>query len=247
MKKALITGSSSGIGQAIAIEFAKSGILVAINYHKNKKGAEETKKFCDLANNFSNIIIKADLTDKKQTVKMFSDLTKQNFMPSILVNNAAGFYGGNIFDNKAWEHQFKNILMTYVYTTQSFLSQKNSSRKKLINISSIYGDLATSNPESYAYSAMKAAINNMTKNIAKEFGGKVLVNAIAPGYTWTPPWYGISPQEKKRYSEKTKIKRFVLPEEIAHCARMLIENDAITGQIITVDGGTSLLDMNKHR
>ncbi|MCH7759181.1 SDR family oxidoreductase [Patescibacteria group bacterium] len=111
--------------------------------------------------------------------------------------------------------------------------------RKILNITSYYGNIGDGNIELFAYSVAKAALSSMTVNLAK-VDGKVLVNAIAPGYTWTPPWKGISESEKKIYESRTMINRYVTPEEIAHATIAVLENDAMTGQIITVDGGLSL-------
>ncbi len=84
----------------------------------------------------------------------------------------------------------------------------------------------------------------MTVALAK-IDGKILVNAIAPGYTWTPPWEVISEAEKKICEARTMINRYVTAEEIAQAAVGILENDAITGQIITVDGGLSLQKLER--
>src|SRR5208337_104390 len=135
-----------------------------------------------------------------------------------------------------WQKQHENIFMSTVRTTEGFLKLSSKSQRKIINITSVYGGLATGNPEYLQYSVAKGALNNFTTTLAKALTKDTLVNAIAPGYTWTPAWEGISAAEKKRYGNSTKIGRYVQPEEIAHVAVMLAENDAITGQIITVDG-----------
>src|SRR3989344_4592428 len=128
--------------------------------------------------------------------------------------------------------------MSSVYTTNEFLMIKSGSGiRKIINISSIYGLLESGKSTFLQYSAAKAAMNSLTKTLAKRVSPRVLVNAVSPGYTWTPAWSGTSNEEKKRYESRTLINRFVDPSEVAQVVVMLAENDSITGQIIVVDGG----------
>ncbi len=244
-KNILVTGSSSGIGQAIAVALAQKGATILITYRNNKEGAQKTLKEVDKYSR--GYIYQADLTKNTDAVKLFATIKKDLNDIDILVNNAGDAQPGDIFDNEKWLSQYENIFMSAVYATQNFLKLKANTPKKIINITSVYGGLTTGNPEYLQYSVAKAALNSLTMNLAKSLGKEVLVNAIAPGYTWTPPWEGISKQEKERYSKSTKIGRFVQSEEIAHVAVMLAENNAITGQIITVDGGLSLRDLNTHQ
>jgi len=243
-KNILVTGASSGIGQAIAVVLAQKGAIVLVNYRANKKGAqktlEEVRKYSD------GRIYKADLTKVADTKKMFGAIKRDVGGIDVLVNNAGDAKSGDIFDEKAWQGQHESILMTAVHATQEFLKIRSDSQRKIINITSLYGELASSNPEFMQYSAEKAALANLTVNLAKELGKNVLVNAISPGYTWTPPWGNISKKEKSRYEDATLIERFIRPDEIAHVAVMLAENDAITGQIIGVNGGSNLVKMNRH-
>lgn len=243
-KKVLVTGSSSGIGQAIAVAFAQKGATVLITYRSNKKGAEATLK--EVEKFSKGFTYQVDLTKTDEVSSLFDSIKKDVGVVDVLVNNAGDAQSGNLFDNDKWKSQYENIFLSTVYATQYFSKIKTSSQRKIINISSLYGGLETGNPEYLQYSVAKAAVSSLTTNLAKSFGKDILVNAISPGYTWTPPWEGISEEEKKRYTKSTMIKRFIEPKEIAHVAIALAENDAMTGQIITVDGGLSLLNLNTH-
>ncbi|TSA43836.1 SDR family oxidoreductase, partial [bacterium] len=146
---------------------------------------------------------------------------------------------------KLWRDQFENIFFSALHVSQGFLKQnKESSLRKILNITSYYGNIGGGNTEFFAYSVAKAALSSLTVTLAKT-DGKVLVNAIAPGYTWTPPWEGISEEEKKICESRTMINRFVTADEIAHATIGILENNAITGQIITVDGGLSLQKLER--
>jgi 3-oxoacyl-[acyl-carrier protein] reductase len=243
-KVVLVTGSSSGIGQAIAVAFAKKGAIVLVHFRSNEQGAKATLR--GVKEYSKGRIYKADLTRPLDIQKMFTSIKRGVGRVDILVNNAGDARPGDLFDEEILKHQYKSIFMTAINTTRSFLEMKSKLQKKIVNITSDYGNLNMVNPEYAAYSMMKGALNNFTTILAKSAGKNVLVNAIAPGYTWTPPWEGVSRKEKIRYGNSTRIKRFIQPEEIAHVVIMLAENDAITGQVITVDGGLSLMDMNHH-
>lgn len=242
-KVILITGASSGIGQAIAISCAQKGAKILISYRKNLKGAKQTLK--EVEKYSKGFIFQADLTDEKQIKKMFTSISDKVGKVDILVNNAGDAQPGDFFDNKRWKDQFENIFFSALHVSQNFLQQnKKSQLRKILNISSCYGNINSGNIELFAYSVAKASLSNMTVSLAK-INKKVLVNAVAPGYTWTPAWEGISKAEKKTYESRTTINRYIDAEEIAHMTIAILENDAITGQIITIDGGLSLQTLEK--
>jgi len=218
--------------------------VLLINYRKNLKGAEQTLK--EVEKYSKGFIFKADLTDEKQIKKMFAEISNKVDGIDILVNNAGEAQQGDFFDNEQWKGQFESIFLSALHVSQNFLKQnKKSPLRKILNITSYYGNIYGGNTEFFAYSVAKAALSSMTVTLAK-IDGKVLVNAIAPGYTWTPPWEGISDDEKEICESRTMIDRYVFDDEIAHTAVGILENDAITGQIITVDGGLSLNKLERE-
>lgn len=242
-KNILITGASSGIGQAIAIACAQKGATVLINYRKNLKGAQQTLE--KVEKHSKGYIFQADLIDEKQIEKMFIEIASGVGQADVLVNNAGDAQPGDFFNNKRWEDQCANIFFSALHVSQHFLKQNSAAPlRKVLNISSYYGNIGGGNPEYFAYSVAKSTLSSMTVLLAKT-DGKVLVNGIAPGYTWTPAWEGISEAEKKIIESKTMIKRYVTAEEVAHMAVAVLENDAMTGQIITIDGGLSLQKLEK--
>lgn len=244
-KTILVTGASSGIGQAVAVACAKEGARVIINYRKNKDGAEQTLEA--VQKHSRGFIVQADLIDEKQINEMFGQIAKEVGAIDALVNNAGEATLGDFFNNDVWRGQFENIFFSALHVSQYFLKQNSECiLRKIVNITSVYGNPDGGNGEFFAYSAAKAALTSMTVTLAKT-NQRVLVNAVAPGYTWTPPWEGISEEEKKLCEERTMIGRYVTPDEIAHMVITLLENDAITGQIITVDGGLMLKQLEKKK
>jgi 3-oxoacyl-[acyl-carrier protein] reductase len=115
--------------------------------------------------------------------------------------------------------------------------------RKIINITSIYGNLRSGEPEYLQYSAFKGALANVTTTLNRATAPNVIVNAVAPGYTDTPAWAGVSREVRETYAGATLIGRFVMAEEIAHAAVFIAENDALVGQVLTIDGGTALKGM----
>jgi len=242
-KTILVTGAASGIGQAIAVACAQKGAIILINDRKNIESAQQTLK--EVEGHSRGHFFQADLADEGQVEKMFKDMSEKVGLVDVLVNNAGDAQPGDFFDNKLWKYQFENIFFSALYASQHFLKHNaNAGLRKIVNITSYYGNLGGGNTEYFAYSVAKTALAGMTVTLAK-LKSKVLVNAIAPGYTWTPAWEGTSDAEKKSCESRTMINRFVTAKEIAQAVVGILENDAITGQIVTVDGGLSLQRLEK--
>ncbi len=127
--------------------------------------------------------------------------------------------------------------------SREFLAQQSTSLRKIINVTSLYGNLQTGEPHYLQYSAFKAALANLSATLNKSSTPNVIVNAIAPGYTQTPAWAGAPPDVIEACARATSIGRFVRADEIAHAAVFIAENDALVGQVLTIDGGTSLVGM----
>ncbi|MDP2692134.1 MAG: SDR family oxidoreductase [bacterium] len=241
-KTILVTGSSSGIGQAIAIACAKQGAIVLVHYRNNEKGAQATLK--QVKNYAQGSVFQADLSNLAEVKILFAKITKEYPELDCLINNAGEFLSGNLDDYDLWQSEFQNIFFSTLYVTNEFLQTKGSKGlRKIVTISSVYGLLDTGIPGGIQYCAAKAAINSLTVNLAKKLAPHILVNAVAPGYTLTPNWKGVSKKDKQTAANFTKIKRFITPEEIASMVIALLQNDAITGEIIRVDGGLHLSEI----
>jgi 3-oxoacyl-[acyl-carrier protein] reductase len=236
-KTVLVTGASSGIGAAIAETFAQDGAFVIINYRKNKTGAEKT--LAAVKKNSDGIIMQTDLSVLEQVAAMYRQFKADGTKIDILVNNAGEAKSGELSDYDNWEFQWRNILMSAVYTTSEFISQADG-KGKIISIASIYGVPELGNPDFMQYGAAKAAIISFTKNLAKKYAPGILANAVAPGFVWTPPWEGTSKADMQKCIDNTRLKRFIEPAEIADVVLMLAKNDAVTGEVYKVDGGVGI-------
>lgn len=234
-KVVFITGASSGIGQAIASKMADEGAIVLFTYNSNEKGAEETlKKVGDKGSMF-----KVDMHDEDGIKEVFSKLNDRYGKLDVLINNAGINSPRGLFDSNDWREVFQVDLFSVVLTTGLAVDLMKDGGK-ILNITSIYGDGKACYKGIAPYGAAKAALNHYTQILAKNLSPKILVNAIAPGYVKTPLWGDTSEKEFEESGKEQLIERMILPGEIAQMAIAVVKNDAMTGEIVIVDGGISL-------
>lgn len=112
---------------------------------------------------------------------------------------------------------------------------------KIVNVSSIHARLGNGRPDAIAYSAFKAALESYTKNLAKAVAPNILVNAVAPGRVATPMWRDPDAVTQKKLGGVHLIKRMIQPDEIADGIIFLAKNDAVCGEVLTIDGGMGLV------
>lgn len=240
-KAVLITGASKGIGRSAAIAFAKEGSSVVINYKSDSRSAQEVLEEC---NKFSegNFVLGADVAKKNEVEKMIEEIKKKFSRIDVLVNNAG------IFDDRdsptsieAFENVYRSNFLSLVMVTKYALDLMKDG--KIINLSSVHGRLGHGNPGAIAYSSFKAALESYTKNLAKKLAPKILVNAIAPGRVATPMWGRLDLNKQKRLGQVHLIKRMITSEEIAEGIIFVAKNDAMCGEVLTIDGGMSLVTL----
>jgi len=241
-KVVLITGASKGIGKETAILFAKEGCSVVINFKSDEKAAKEVLNEC---NKFSkgNIIAQADVSSEQEVVELFKLIKSKFFKIDILVNNAGIFDETDSPSNiSAFDNIYKNNFLSHILVTK--YAREMMDIGKIIYISSIHGRLGYGAPNAIAYSAFKSALESYTKNIAKELAPKILVNAVAPGRVATSLWDSPDEKEKSSLGKVHLIKRMIEPEEIAEGVVFLAKNDAVCGEVLTIDGGMSINNLN---
>ena len=240
-KIVLITGASKGIGKATAIAFAKEGCSVIINFRSNQKLAEDTLAEC---NNYSsnNMVVQADISKESDVIKMLNNIKEKYNKLDILVNNA-GIFDENDSPTsiEAFENIYKNNFLGCVMVTKYSLELMKQGN--IVNISSIHARLGHGRPSAIAYSSFKSALESYSKNLAKDLAPNILVNAIAPGRVATSMWGDPDEKEKIELGQVHLIKRMIKPEEIADGVIFLTKNDAICGEVLTIDGGMSLVTL----
>lgn len=241
-KVVLITGSSKGIGKATAIEFAKQGqVKVVINYLKDKEKAEKLSNYLKQEYKIETLVIKADVSNEEQVKNMIQEVINTFGRIDILVNNA-GMVIDKEFEDRTvedWKRTLEvNTIGTFLVSKYVGESMMKSKSGKIINVSSTNG-INTFFPSSIDYDASKAAVNNLTYNLAIQFAPYINVNAVAPGWVNTEMNKELAEDLIKEETEKIYKKRFAEPEEIAKVICFLASENAeyINGTVIKVDGG----------
>lgn len=239
-KVALITGSSRGIGRAIALRFAHEGAKVVINY---KNSDAKAKKLVEGIKNIGSdaIAIKCNVSHENEVKSMVEKAIDTFGKIDILVNNAGIVYDLPLFEKTVdqWEETLgTNLIGVFLCSKYASKHMKKLASGTIINISSTNG-INTLSPESADYDASKAGVISLTKNLAKELAPKIRVNCIAPGWVTTDINKNLPPAFVKEETERILIKRFGKPEEIAAVALFLASDEAsfMNGSIVTVDGG----------
>lgn len=237
-KTALVTGGSSGIGKAIVLGLAKTGCHVAFTYNSKQQEAEEVVNEVQRLG-VRGLAIKADFRSETDIAPLFDQLKKEFQSLDILVNNAGVNWPRELFDTDVWREVFQVNLFSAVACTEQAIKLMPEGGK-ILNISSIYADGKVCWRGLPAYGASKAAISHFTQTLAKNLAPKILVNAIAPGYVKTPIWKDTTEAEFEASGKEQLIERMIRPEEIADMSIAVISSDAMTGEVVVVDGGISL-------
>ncbi len=239
MKFALVTGGSRGIGRAVCIKMAEMGYNVLINYKSNAEEANNTLALVK-EKGMDGEIIQFDISDKEQVKTKLGGWMEANEdkVIEVLVNNAGIRDDGLMMwmKDEQWDNVIKTNLDGFFYVTRlvvnSMLMKKYG---RIINIVSLSGLKGV--PGQTNYSAAKAGVIGATKALAQEIGRKgITVNAVAPGFIKTDMTEGLNENELKAM---VPLKRFGLPEEVAHAVGFLASAEAayITAEVISVNGG----------
>jgi len=236
----IVTGASGGIGRAIALSFGEKGDNVVVNYRSNEKSAKEIAEAIEKKGG-SALIVKADVSDFDDAAHLVKTTIEHFGSVDVLINNSGITRDTLMLRMK--EKDFDDVINVNLkgswnmvkHVTRPMFKQKSG---RIINISSVVGQIG--NPGQANYVASKAALNGMTKSLAKEYGKKnVTVNAIAPGFIETEMTDSLSEEIKDHYMAQIPLGRFGKVEDIAKTAVFLASEDAnyITGQILNVNGG----------
>ena len=239
-KIALVTGSSRGIGRAIARYLAEDGYAVCVNYRVRKDCADSLVAELT-ANGRRAIAVQADVADRAQVNAMVKKV-EENFGPvSLLVNNA-GVAGQALFQDitdELWHRYFAVNVDGSFHTIQAVLPHMLHEHEGcIVNISSMWG-LRGASCE-VTYSATKAALIGFTRSLAAELAPThIRVNCVAPGVIKTDMLDALPDGVLPQLAEETPLRRIGVPEDIAHAVAYLADEKAsfVTGQVLTVDGG----------
>ncbi|HEY6169365.1 MAG TPA: glucose 1-dehydrogenase [Verrucomicrobiae bacterium] len=240
-KVAIVTGASKGIGASIARHLAAEAASVVVNYASSRADADKVVAEI-IADGGKAIAVQADMAKKADIERLFAETRKAFGALDILVNNA-GVYEFLPLENVTEEHfhrHFNLNVLGLILATQEAAKQFNSDGGSVINISSIASTAAP--PTSSVYSATKAAVDAVTKSLAKELGPRrIRVNAINPGMIETEGLHatGIAGTFRDQVVAQTPLGRIGQPRDIAGAAVFLASSDSewITGENFVVSGG----------
>lgn len=241
-KVALVTGSATGIGRAVAIRLAREGLAVAINYSRSEKEAHETlaevRKFGVPA-----LLHQASVADDVAARTMVERCVQELGRLDVLVNNAGTtrFIDHTNLDavtDEVWDEILGVNLKGTFFCSRAALPHLQKSGGSIVNITSVAG--LQGHGSSIPYAASKSAVNCMTKSLARAFAPTVRVNAVAPGPVLTR-WLANHMENVTRSLAVTPMGRAAIPEDIADAVHFLaLGTTLMTGQIMVVDGGRTM-------
>jgi len=242
---ALVTGSATGIGRACAERFAGRGLNVVVNYSRSEADARETVARIEAAG-VDSLLVQADVGREDQVRRLIDETLARFGRLDVLVNNAATTY---FIDHKdleeLTEEKWDDILRTnvkgvYFCMRAAIRAMQKQGGGAIVSVSSVAG--ITGDGSSIAYAASKAAVNSMTRSLARAFGPEIRVNAVCPGPTDTR-WLRkmMTEDEMKRRAGSYPMRRAATPEDIADAVEYLALGTTLTtGQCLVVDGGRTM-------
>ncbi|HKR09149.1 MAG TPA: 3-oxoacyl-[acyl-carrier-protein] reductase [Gemmatimonadaceae bacterium] len=235
-KNALVTGSTRGIGRAIAEAFAKSGARVAVVGRDQQRADEAAAAIGNGAKGFA-----ADVTETATVAKLIDDVEKAFGSIDILVNNA-GITRDNIvmrLKDEDWDMvQNANLRGAFAAIRSVSRGMMKKRNGRIINVASIVGLIGNKGQANYA--ASKAGLIALTKTVAKELGSRnILVNAVAPGFIETEMTAAMTPEAREALGKQIALERLGTVNDVAAMVTFLASDLAgyITGQVFVVDGG----------
>src|SRR5579885_1265139 len=242
-KTALITGSARGIGRATALELARLGAQIVINYRGSEEAAREVQALIE-GQGGKALAIGADVSQGAEVERLFARATETFGSVDILINNA-GLTRDNLLlriNEADWDAVLAtNLKSSYLCAKAALRGMLRARWGRIVNVSSVVG--IAGNAGQTNYSAAKAGMIAFTKSLAQEVGSRgITVNAVAPGLVETELIAHLDEAARKRLLDHVALRRIGTPEDIAGVIAFLCTPaaDYITGQVLVVDGGMGL-------
>ncbi|WP_342427531.1 SDR family NAD(P)-dependent oxidoreductase [Paenibacillus sp. FSL L8-0158] len=241
-KVALVTGGGTGIGRAVCMALAERKATVVVNYSRSKNDAEETVRMI-LEKGGRAIALQADVSRDQEVRTMVDQIVQQFGTINILVNNASITHHIPMDDLEAateevWNDLFDVNVKGMFYCARAVAPfMKLSKQGAIVNLGSIAGQ--TGLGSSLPYAVSKAAVHGLTKSLARALAPDIRVNCIVPGAVATRWWAGRE-EQMKTLAPHLLLQRISAPEDIASMICSALAQEAMTGQIITVDSGQTL-------
>ncbi|MBE1445177.1 SDR family NAD(P)-dependent oxidoreductase [Paenibacillus sp. OAS669] len=241
-KVAIVTGGGTGIGKAVSIALAERGASVVVNYSRSQAEAEETVR--QIRSQGGNAIaICADVSRESEVKEMINTAVQQLGAIDLLVNNASITRHIPMDDlesasEEVWDELFAvNVKGMFYCARAAAPFMKSKKQGAIVNLGSIAGH--TGLGSSLPYAVSKAAVQGLTKSLARALSPYIRVNCIIPGAVATRWWSGRE-EQMKRLAPSLLLQRIATPEDIAQLICSTLEQEAMTGQLITVDSGQTL-------
>lgn len=241
-KVALVTGSATGAGRSIALRFARRGFAVAVNYSRSEAEADETVALVR-ALGAPTILCRANVGDDAQVRGMVERCRAELGGLDVLVNNAGmtHFIPHADLDSvtdAVWDEIFRVNLKGTFYASRAAMPLLRERRGCVVNVSSVAG--LQGHGSSIPYAASKAAMNSLTKSLARAFAPDVRVNAVAPGPIMTR-WLDGHMDHVEKAIGQTPLGRAATPDDVADVVEFLaLGTGLMTGQVVVVDGGRTM-------
>ncbi|MFD1775831.1 SDR family NAD(P)-dependent oxidoreductase [Paenibacillus rhizophilus] len=238
----LVTGGGTGIGRATSFALAKRGATVIVNYSRSQSDAEETVQWI-INQGGRAAAIQADVSQDNEVRNMIETIVQQFGTVDLLVNNAS-ITKHIPMDNleaatgEIWDELFDVNVKGMFYCARAVAPyMKKNKQGAIVNIGSIAGQ--TGLGSSLPYAVSKAAVHGLTKSLARALAPDIRVNCVVPGAVATRWWAG-KEEQMNRLAPNLLLQRISTPEDIASMICAALEQEAMTGQIITVDSGQTL-------
>lgn len=243
-KVALVTGGGVGTGRAVAIELAKHGCRVGVNYSRSRDEAEATAAEIRALGSEA-ITLAADVADDAAVRAMTERALLELGRLDVLVNNAGvtSFIAHADLEGvkeEDWNKILSVNLKGPFYAVRAATPALRAARGAIVNVSSVAG--VSGIGSSIPYCASKAALNIMTVALARALAPEIRVNAVAPGFIDTRWWKDRDGYEAVKHfaTERTPLKKVCQPGDVADVVLGLLRSDLVTGQVVVVDGGMTL-------
>lgn len=235
---ALVTGASGALGAACAKVLDAKGYRLALHYTRNEDAAR--KLSAELTN--ESVVVGADIGDWTEVSALAERVAADLGAVSVLVNSGAIRRDGLMATQSVadWAATIQVNLIGAFHVSRAVLPAMLRARwGRIINVVSPAGLIGSAGQT--AYSAAKAGVMGMTRSLALECGRrKVTVNALSPGFMLTDLTEGVPDEVRASFADRTPIRRFVTPDEVARGVELLVDSAGITGQVLSIDGGLSI-------
>lgn len=239
-KVAIVTGGSRGIGKSIALNLAKQGAHVVVNYTSNSAAADAVVNEINALGSKA-IAVQADVSKEADILRLIEETETELGKINILVNNAGITRDGLLIRMKEqdWDDVL-NINLKGVFLCTKLIGKKMLKQKagSIVNVTSVVGLMGNAGQANYA--ASKAGVIGFTKSVAKEFASRnITVNAVAPGFIQSDMTDKLGEDVIDNYKKAIPLKRLGVADDVANLVKFLVsdESNYITGQTIQVDGG----------